>query len=478
MSPSSWVAPQIRFRRRLTVAFVVVVGIAAGLLAIGCYLTVAHQRHILFERRNIAQTRLALSLTNGEESASRVDSLIKAARERNGFETLVVSDSVVSSNPRITESYIPLRLRNAEGHSTDEVQTANARVDGIRYMVVASEIPGSQRARLYLWFNEQTVSLSLADLRNVLFSGWFMVTGLSFFAGRLIAIRTLAPIQLAADSARLRAEGLLHTTFPARESDEFRAWSDYFDNIAVALEDKLAELQAAHERERRFTADVAHDLRTPLGAMVSASSILCEYIDEMPEGARRPAELLVNDVKRLRHLVTDILEMGRLDASSEPPHVDPIDVGELINGVVRTEPVEVTITGEPRIQSDRVRLERILSNLVTNALVHGKEEITLTANATTDRFVVDICDRGPGIPEDQLPYIFDRFHKAEASRSGEGSGLGLAIALQHAQILGGTITASNREGGGACFHLDIPAGTISEGEDPAPECNPAPEKGH
>lgn len=453
-SPRQGTAP-IRFRRRLTFAFVVIAGLSAGILAVSSYVVVDRQRHEVFERRAETQSQVAVALTKGEASASKLDALVTVARERSGFETLVVSDTVVSSNPDITLASVPSSLSKGGQHR------ATVDIKGIRYTVLANDVPDS-RASLYLFFSQETIILSLQELRNSLIFGWLAVAAFSFLAGRIVAVRTLAPIQLAAESARARAEGLLHTQLEdSPRSDEFRAWAQYFDDVAGALETKLQELDAAYERERRFTADVAHDLRTPLGAMVSASSILKDYLDEMPQGARRPTELIINDVSRLRRLVTDLLEIGRLDSQKEPPNVEPIDVEAMITGVVmslrRDATVKTDFKGESRIYSDRVRLERVLANVIENAFVHGEEkDIAISTNATPQRFVVEVADSGPGIPEDQLPHIFDRFHKASASRSTQGSGLGLAIAAQHIALLGGTLTAENREGGGALFRATIP----------------------
>jgi signal transduction histidine kinase len=448
-------AAPLRFRRRLTFAFVVIAGLSAGILAISCYSIVDRQRHDNFERRAESQAQIVLALTRGEASAQKLDDLVMVVRERSGYETLVASDTVVSSNPNITVSKLPKPVLNGQQHR------ATVRVKGHTYTVIANDVPESN-ARLYLFFSQDTVIANLQELRNVLIFGWLAIAAFSFLAGRIIAIRTLAPIQLAAESARARAEGLLHTQLQnAPRSDEFRAWAQYFDDVAGALETKLQELDAAYERERRFTADVAHDLRTPLGAMVSASSILKDYLDEMPEGARRPTELIINDVSRLRRLVSDLLEIGRLDSQKERPNVEPIDVEAMIGGVVlsvrRDATVEMDLRGEPRIYSDRVRLERVLSNIIENAFVHGEEkDICIAVDAKPERFIVEVADGGPGIPDDQLPHIFDRFHKASASRSTQGSGLGLAIAAQHVAILNGTLTAENRPQGGALFRVTIP----------------------
>lgn len=447
----------LRFRRRLTVAFVAIAGVAAGTLSIGSYLVVESQRYSYFEKRSVGQMEASLALVRASPDADVLEGLKQVASESPGFAILVVTDTAVSTMPQIGPDDIPRGLHAEPG----EYDTARTMAAGQHFLVIASELPNTTPAAdVYFWFSLESVRDNLRELRSVLLGGCLVVTGLAFLVGRAIAIRTLAPIHLAADAARQRAEGLLHTQLEVPKSDEFRAWANYFDDVAGALETKIQELSAAHERERRFTADVAHDLRTPLSAMVSASSILAEYLDEMPEGARRPTQLIVNDVSRLRRLVTDLLEIGRLDSQKEPPNIEPIDVEALLQGVVmsvaREAEVSLEIQGASRIQSDRVRLERVLANVIENAFIHGGGDVTVRANASDEKFVVEICDQGPGIPEDQLPHIFDRFHKASASRTSAGSGLGLAIASQHVAILGGALTAMNGDGGGTCFRIDLP----------------------
>ncbi len=445
------------FRLRLTVAFVVVAGLAAGSLSLGSFVVASDQRHRVFVDRSREQSRTVLALTRGEASADRLESVVALARGRNGFETLVDAEGVVSSRPGLGLDQIPIDVRTAE---EGRIATATTHIDGEPFLVAGGPVPGSgERAHLYLLFSEVDLRASLDQLRTVLVAGWIAVTVLAALAGRVIARRTLAPIQQAADAARSLTEGLLDTRLPDTGSDEFGAWARYFNEMAAALEHKIQELERAHIRERRFTADVAHDLRTPLGAMVSASSLLSDSLSEMPPTARRPAELLIGDVGRLRRLVSDLLELGRLDAEQEPPVPEPIDLQVYFESVVRSAagatPVSVNVP-DVRIMSDRLRLERVLFNLINNAAVHGRDSVEATAVVDGNLLVVDVSDRGPGIPEEELPFVFERFHKASASRSSEGSGLGLAIAYQHARFLGGSLKAENREGGGARFTFKLP----------------------
>ena len=136
----------------------------------------------------------------------------------------------------------------------------------------------------------------------------------------------------ASEAARSLAEGLLETRLPVEGRDEFGSWAQSFNEMAAALETKIADLSAAQARERRFTADVAHELRTPLTALVGEASLLAEHLDRMPGDSRRPAELLIADVGRLRRLVEDLMEISRFDAGAEGVHSEPVALRSLVDG--------------------------------------------------------------------------------------------------------------------------------------------------
>jgi signal transduction histidine kinase len=278
-------------------------------------------------------------------------------------------------------------------------------------------------------------------------------------AGRALAGRTLGPVAAASRAARSIAEGLLATRLPAGGADEFGAWAASFNEMAEALEAKIRDLAQAQARERRFTADVSHELRTPLTALVGEASLLREHLDRMPPEARRPAELLVEDVGRLRRLVEELMEISRLDAGGEQVLSEPVPLASWVDGLLRArgwrERVElsgddVTLATDPR------RLERIVDNLVGNALRHGGGRVRVRVERDGSRARVEVADQGPGIPPEHLGHVFDRFYKADPSRTGTGSGLGLAIARENARLLGGDIQVWSEPGQGTRFTVLLP----------------------
>jgi two-component system sensor histidine kinase MtrB len=225
--------------------------------------------------------------------------------------------------------------------------------------------------------------------------------------------------------------------------------------MAAALEAKIAALSAAQARERRFTSDVAHELRTPLAALVGEASLLAEHLDRMPPESRRPAELLIADVGRLRRLVEELMEISRFDQGAESVQAHEVDVAALVAATVRNRGWDgrVSVEGNGRsLTTDPRRLERIVANLVDNAFEHGGSAVTV--RITSDG--IEVADDGPGIAPEHLPHLFERFYKADASRSGSGTGLGLAIAQENARLLGGEIQVQSELGAGSRFTLRLP----------------------
>ena len=259
---------------------------------------------------------------------------------------------------------------------------------------------------------------------------------------------------------------------PVASADEFGDWAETFNRMAASLEETIGRLETAQSHNRRFVADVSHELRTPLAALVAEASILREDLGAMPDASRRAGELLVADVARLRILVDDLMEISRFDAGAEQLATEPVDLVELVTTVatarlpeaVRSMPSNLVV-----VESDPRRIERIVGNLLDNAKEHAAGapvEVRVELGRDGASAVVGVADRGPGIPPDQLPHVFDRFYKADPSRHGGSSGLGLAIAAEHATLLGGELTASNREGGGLRVELRLPVTRPLPGGDP------------
>jgi two-component system sensor histidine kinase MtrB len=446
-----------RLRRRLALAFALTAGIAALALAAGSYLLVRDARLDESVDRALEQSRFNLVLAAEVLPADGPEALLEALERRGTFETvLLVDGESFPSSLSIGEEQIPADLR--ELVATGQLAYERAMVADTRELVTGGQVPGSED-EAYFFYSEEEVWDDLGQLGTILLAGLGAVVAVAALAGALLARRMLAPVARASDAARSLAEGLLETRLPVESSDEFGAWAASFNEMAEALEGKITALSEAQARERRFTADVAHELRTPLTAIVNEASLLAEHIERMPPGARRPAELLVADVSRLRDLVEELMEISRLDAGTQAVRPEPLDLASLVASAVRArgwddrvrlDTEEVVVTSDPR------RVERIVANLVGNALEHGGRDVSVRVGRDGVGVFMEVSDHGPGIAREDLPHLFERFYKADRSRAGHGTGLGLAIARENARLLGGDVDVWSEVGVGARFTLRLP----------------------
>ncbi|MDX6546054.1 MAG: hypothetical protein QOG02_1828, partial [Gaiellales bacterium] len=218
--------------------------------------------------------------------------------------------------------------------------------------------------------------------------------------------------------------------------DEVAALGAAVDRMAEALSQRI-------EREQRFVADVAHDLRTPLTGLVAAASLL--------EGDQ-VGTAIKERVGHLSHLVEDLLEIARLENGSATPDLRWVDVEALARDVAaRHAGVEVSADEPSRALVDPRRLERVLENVIANAQRHGAPPITISVAASR----VTVRDHGPGFAADMLERATERFAAGDPAR-GEGIGLGLAIAAAQARVLGGELVLANAEQGGAVVTIELP----------------------
>ena len=437
-----------RLRRRLTLAFALTAGIAAAALAAGSFFIVREARLNDSRDRALEQTRFNLVLGAEILPADGPEALLDAYERRGRFETVLVVDATsYPSSLSLGEEQVPADLKELVGNG--ELAYERTEAADTRYLVTGGRVPASEDAEAYFFFSEEDLWDDIAQLRTILLAGLGIVVVLAGLAGALIARRALAPVARASTAAHSLAEGLLDTRLPVESSDEFGLWAASFNEMADALEGKITALSEAQARERRFTADVAHELRTPLTAIVNEASLLADHIDQMPAEARRPAELLVEDVKRLRDLVEDLMEISRLDAGTQPLRPEPVDLGALVETAVRARGWEERVrvdAGRLVLVTDPRRVERIVANLIGNALEHGGKDVAARVGRDSLGAFVEVSDRGPGIAREDLPHLFDRFYKADPARAGRGTGLGLAIALENARLLDGDIEVWSETG--------------------------------
>jgi signal transduction histidine kinase len=217
---------------------------------------------------------------------------------------------------------------------------------------------------------------------------------------------------------------------------------DETDDLARAVDAMADALQQRLEAERRVTADIAHELRTPVTGLLTAAELL-------PPG--RPTELVLDRAKAMRTLVEDVLEVARLDSASERAELQDIMLGEFVaRRVAAKDPaIEVRVVHESEVTTDPRRLERVLFNLLANAARHGKPPVEVTVEGR----VIRVRDHGPGFPEKLLAEGPSRFRTGSEDRAGQGHGLGLTIAAGQARVLGARLTFRNIRPAGAPEHV-------------------------
>jgi two-component system, OmpR family, sensor histidine kinase MtrB len=438
------------------------VGLSATALAAGSYFVVRHNllADSVDESARQARRNLVIAPTYLREGHGA----LLAAYERGGdFLTVGIDEGrPFSSSFSVGVRQIPADLRRIV--RSGELGYRRVTVAGTHYLVVGGP---SGDTELYFFFSEQNLHHELSQLRTILLAGLGILILVAGLVGAVLARSTLRPVARASEAARSLAEGLLETRLPVTARDEFGGWAQAFNEMAAALEAKISALSLAQARERRFTADVAHELRTPLTALVGEASLLEDHLDSMPPAPRRPAELLIADVGRLRQLVEDLMEISRFDSGRESVHAETVDLGSLVASALRVRGWEESVSldaDEVVVVSDPRRLERIVTNLVGNAIEHGGRDVAVRVGRDGGGPFVEVVDRGPGIAPEHLPHLFDRFYKADASRSGRGTGLGLAIAHENAQLLGGEIEVSSEPGAGTRFMLRFVSEPLRPGD--------------
>ncbi|TPQ20556.1 sensor histidine kinase [Streptomyces sporangiiformans] len=296
-----------------------------------------------------------------------------------------------------------------------------------------------------------------------------IATGLALIGSALLAqaaaTTVLKPVHRLGTAARRLGEGKLDTRLRVSGTDELADLSRTFNRTAEALEKRVADMSARDEASRRFVADMSHELRTPLTAITAVTEVLEEEldaetgsVDPMIEPAVR---LVVSETRRLNDLVENLMEVTRFDAGTARLVLDDVDIADQITACIDArawlDAVELDAERGITARLDPRRLDVILANLIGNALKHGGSPVRVSVREEGDDLLIEVRDHGPGIPEEVLPHVFDRFYKASASRPrSEGSGLGLSIALENAHIHGGEITAANWPEGGAVFSLRLP----------------------
>ncbi|MGY1652102.1 MtrAB system histidine kinase MtrB [Geodermatophilus sp. SYSU D01119] len=345
-------------------------------------------------------------------------------------------------------------------------------------LLVGSPVPGgassSGQIELYYAFpldqEEETLSLIRSTVAISGIALTLFVAGIGVLVTRLV----VDPVRRAAGTAQRLAEGQLEERMAVRGEDDLARLATSFNAMADSLQRQITQLEGLSQLQQRFTSDVSHELRTPLTTVQMAADVLHESREDFAPHVARSAELLHEELERFERLLSDLLEISRYDAGAAVLDWAPTDLGAIVGRVTDGMAalaerhgceLQVTCPRDPVIaEVDARRVERILRNLVGNAIEHGSGkpvEVTLAANRTAA--AVTVRDHGVGLTSADAQHVFDRFWRADPSRvrTVGGSGLGLSISLEDARLHGGWLQVWGQPGLGAQFRLTVPltAGT-------------------
>jgi two-component system, OmpR family, sensor histidine kinase MtrB len=341
--------------------------------------------------------------------------------------------------------------------------------DGGQEPAIAFGTPLGDWYQLYLVFpvtqEQQTLQLVQTALIGV---GAALVLLLAAIAS-LVTRWVVLPIRHAARAAQRLSAGQLEERMTVGGADDLGALATSFNDMAASLQDKLRELEELSKAQRQFVSDVSHELRTPMTTIRMAAEILYESREQLDPAAARSAELLQSQTERFEMLLSDLLEISRHDANVATLDAEPADICDLARRSAddaqqlaerRGCRIEFRLPAQACIaEVDRRRVERILRNLLVNAVEHGEgKDVVVTVAGDSDAVAVAVRDHGVGLGpgEDQL--VFERFWRADPARARNtgGTGLGLAISLEDARLHGGWLQAWGEPGRGSVFRLTVP----------------------
>jgi heavy metal sensor kinase len=438
---------------------------ALTLLFFSAYLYLRLERSMLAQVDATLQVTASQALSNVDEEDGRpafqnteTSRLVADRLSRAGFAVRLIAPDGTVWDGFGSYQEVPLWVPAVAGYRTLGTGEARWRV----YSQPVQAPYGPSVVWLQVAQSLAPLQDTLENLRTQMFLGLPLILALAGLGGYFLADRSLRPIDRITRTAQTISAGQLSRRIG------YIGPPDEVGRLAATFDQMLDRLQAAFERERRFTADASHELRTPLTVLKGRLSVTLSRprTAEEYESALRDLE---QEVDRLIYLSTDLLFLARLDQRRLPWQPQELDLSDLLGTVVEqmqpladVKDLRLETTMEPGlvIQGDPDHLIRLFLNLLDNAIKYTPPggHVTLRAGKEERGVWVAISDTGPGIPAEHLPHLFERFYRVEKARSREsgGAGLGLAIAYEIARWHGGTIEAQNEPGHGTIFTVHLP----------------------
>jgi two-component system, OmpR family, sensor histidine kinase MtrB len=334
---------------------------------------------------------------------------------------------------------------------------------------LAVGVPLGQDFQLYYTFPFTQQQGFLILIQRVLIGVGLALVVLLAAIASLVTRWVVLPVRHAARAAQRVSAGHLEERMQVLGVDDLAALATSFNEMAASLQAKLAELEELSSVQRQFVSDVSHELRTPLSTIKMAADLLFESRQELDAAGGRSAELLQSQLERFEELLVDLLEISRYDAGAATLEADLVDVCDLVRRSADDAQQLAERKGsriEFRLPAtgcfaevDRRRVERILRNILVNAVEHGEgKDVVVTADIDSAAVAVSVRDYGVGLRPGEQQRVFERFWRADPARARTtgGTGLGLAISLEDARLHGGWLQAWGERGKGSVFRLTLP----------------------
>lgn len=359
---------------------------------------------------------------------------------------------------------------------TEIVSNVSGESSSVPGVVVGSQVQLPSDGKTYTLYylfplTEEQETLGLVTRALLTAAGLLLalVAGLTW----LVTRQVVTPIRMARQVAERLAAGRLQERLQVTGEDDIARLAYSFNQMATSLQRQIRQLEELSWVQRRFVSDVSHELRTPLTTVRMASDLLHDARADFDPMAARAAELLQAELDRFENLLVDLLEISRFDAGAAVLAPEDVNLDDIVNRVVaaaqpladqRHVRVVVEHPGDPvRAEVDSRRVERILRNLVTNAIDHAQaddptEVVVVRLASDEEAAAITVRDHGVGLAPGEAAMVFNRFWRSDPARArtSGGTGLGLAIAQEDAHLHGGWLQAWGRSGQGAQFRLTLP----------------------
>jgi two-component system, OmpR family, sensor histidine kinase MtrB len=390
-----------------------------------------------------------------------------------GNESDVVLANLTSGALDIESVSPELQAAVAASPGRQQTQMTEVTVDGesLPAVVVGSvvEVPNAGAYDLYFIYPMEQEVATMGLIGNAFVVAGVILTLLVGAVAWVVTRQVVKPVRRAGEVAQRLSAGKLNERMPTRGEDDLALLATSFNGMADSLQSQIRQLEGLSAVQQRFVSDVSHELRTPLTTIRMAVDLIHESREDFEPTVGRSAELLAGELDRFEDLLADLLEISRFDAGAAALDVEPVDIRGTIAKVVeaarplaerRGSVVTVHAPDEPaEAEVDERRVERIMRNLLVNAIEHGDgRPVDIHVATGDDAVAVVVEDHGVGLRPGEAANVFTRFWRADPARARTtgGTGLGLSISLEDARLHNGWLQAWGERGVGSRFRLTLP----------------------